>query len=612
MRGVGGTLSPTRAARRKAPSSCCSYSAAPALSLCMSIAFLVFMATHLGGTRDSKVAHSQPTEVSTARKLSGEGVVLRRGYERARRGEGGRKMDLEEELEKDLHAGEPLHERGERERGKRSRTRGGEESFGQPNEVLQSEWMPAQEAKKGAAEGGVKKFSAQQGGEYVIDLGESEWERIQREGGTGGGTSKGGHSEPEIDGEGLRGVEIQGAFSKDKVGKMTKGEVEVNTPHGQGGGFGVQVDKGSSRETAKTNLEYESNSFKVKGALSPMQKAKWSSAGDIGAESIELDNLGQANQRLAWDTTGQHEKEKRFPAAEDSDWPDQVPGAVTVKVEDVGQANLLDSPKSAGSQMYPAQRADSGSRDARQTDRAQVKPPVTEDKDEFETQTSEGSGHSDQVHERPLLWPRDKPTKQVLMVKNFFQHNEIESSGHVLDDEGSSRRMGNDKPSDEDLALAVLPEFGVLSVDSLSARANNLSEADGSLQNVLNRTSNTEAPHLSVIKADNSFQKQERLINGRLEDVTYRQALLRSFQEGLDCMAPGLELFDGNASLMTGASAYGRCAFVGNSGMMRAAERGEEIDGHDVILRSNQAPTKGKWIRRRLGFKGFGYERTDR
>jgi hypothetical protein len=49
------------------------------------------------------------------------------------------------------------------------------------------------------------------------------------------------------------------------------------------------------------------------------------------------------------------------------------------------------------------------------------------------------------------------------------------------------------------------------------------------------------------------------------------------------------------------ARAWGSCAIVGNSGMLRLTEFGKSIDSHDTVLRVNQAPTHG--YSRRVGTK---------
>ena len=46
---------------------------------------------------------------------------------------------------------------------------------------------------------------------------------------------------------------------------------------------------------------------------------------------------------------------------------------------------------------------------------------------------------------------------------------------------------------------------------------------------------------------------------------------------------------------------WGRCAVVGNSGLLRFSEYGKAIDSHDVIVRINQAPIRG--YSRRVGLK---------
>jgi hypothetical protein len=44
---------------------------------------------------------------------------------------------------------------------------------------------------------------------------------------------------------------------------------------------------------------------------------------------------------------------------------------------------------------------------------------------------------------------------------------------------------------------------------------------------------------------------------------------------------------------MDGAQKHKRCALVGNSQQMLFSKRGEEINGYDVVMRLNQAPTYG-------------------
>ena len=38
---------------------------------------------------------------------------------------------------------------------------------------------------------------------------------------------------------------------------------------------------------------------------------------------------------------------------------------------------------------------------------------------------------------------------------------------------------------------------------------------------------------------------------------------------------------------------FNSCALVGNAQRLLLEERGEEIDGHDCVMRLNQAPTMG-------------------
>jgi hypothetical protein len=40
-------------------------------------------------------------------------------------------------------------------------------------------------------------------------------------------------------------------------------------------------------------------------------------------------------------------------------------------------------------------------------------------------------------------------------------------------------------------------------------------------------------------------------------------------------------------------ASWNTCAVVGNSGHLLRSKYGEDIDAHDVVMRMNQAPTKG-------------------
>eukprot|EP00873_Tetraselmis_striata_P002621 jgi/Tetstr1/422885/TSEL_001297.t1 len=60
-----------------------------------------------------------------------------------------------------------------------------------------------------------------------------------------------------------------------------------------------------------------------------------------------------------------------------------------------------------------------------------------------------------------------------------------------------------------------------------------------------------------------------------------------------------------SSDLFGGRRMYGSCAVVGNSGNLRRAEWGAEIDRHEAVFRFNRAPTAGyeKWVGRRTDFR---------
>eukprot|EP00873_Tetraselmis_striata_P002620 jgi/Tetstr1/422884/TSEL_001296.t1 len=60
-----------------------------------------------------------------------------------------------------------------------------------------------------------------------------------------------------------------------------------------------------------------------------------------------------------------------------------------------------------------------------------------------------------------------------------------------------------------------------------------------------------------------------------------------------------------SSDLFGGRRMYGSCAVVGNSGNLRHAEWGAEIDRHEAVFRFNRAPTAGyeKWVGQRTDFR---------
>jgi len=63
--------------------------------------------------------------------------------------------------------------------------------------------------------------------------------------------------------------------------------------------------------------------------------------------------------------------------------------------------------------------------------------------------------------------------------------------------------------------------------------------------------------------------------------------------------------FAANATEIWSKYAWDRCALVGNSGSLLSADFGKEINEHDIVIRFNQAPTKGfeKFVGNRTTFR---------
>lgn len=155
---------------------------------------------------------------------------------------------------------------------------------------------------------------------------------------------------------------------------------------------------------------------------------------------------------------------------------------------------------------------------------------------------------------------------------------------------GSLREQPADLP-DQDLSRAVLSEIS----SQFSEGYGDLPSTGDSLQGAANSLPNNGSSFSAASDGQhsrNGQQSSSQQTRGSLND--FQQELVGAFEEGLACMENGLPLFDGNVTFLAGASTYDSCAFVGNSGMLRAAESGMEIDVHQVVLRSNQAPTKGE------------------
>ena len=144
---------------------------------------------------------------------------------------------------------------------------------------------------------------------------------------------------------------------------------------------------------------------------------------------------------------------------------------------------------------------------------------------------------------------------------------------------------------EQDLSLAVFADTSEAEADSLTVIEGSLSGTNSGSE--LGSSTLSTLERVGVPQSGNLAQLTDDVSGGGSSD-DLPEKLVEAFEEGLACMPVGLPLFDGDASLISGARAYGSCAFVGNAGTLRAAERGGEIDSHDLVLRSNQAPTGGK------------------
>ncbi|KAK3263831.1 hypothetical protein CYMTET_27392 [Cymbomonas tetramitiformis] len=64
-------------------------------------------------------------------------------------------------------------------------------------------------------------------------------------------------------------------------------------------------------------------------------------------------------------------------------------------------------------------------------------------------------------------------------------------------------------------------------------------------------------------------------------------------EDGETLQGMSKKLLPPNAQKAMGHVEWGRCAVVGNSGVLLQSKYGSEIDEHDVVVRLNQAPTQG-------------------
>jgi hypothetical protein len=63
--------------------------------------------------------------------------------------------------------------------------------------------------------------------------------------------------------------------------------------------------------------------------------------------------------------------------------------------------------------------------------------------------------------------------------------------------------------------------------------------------------------------------------------------------------------FASNAAEIWSQHVWDRCALVGNSGSLLSSNQGEEINGYDIVVRFNQAPTRGyeQWVGNKTTFR---------
>jgi hypothetical protein len=58
------------------------------------------------------------------------------------------------------------------------------------------------------------------------------------------------------------------------------------------------------------------------------------------------------------------------------------------------------------------------------------------------------------------------------------------------------------------------------------------------------------------------------------------------------------KLLPASAGAALGHIKWNRCAVVGNAGHLKTSKYGNAIDQHDVVVRLNQAPTKGAFLKK--------------
>jgi hypothetical protein len=489
MRGPGGTLSP-RASRRKT-SGC--YFIAPVLALCLSIAFLILMASGAGQSKEERdlieVSSAQQKHPPNRRELSESGQgsyeeqVLPRGYERARRlGAHARGAKSEADLET---SGEVARE----------------EKLGAERNVHVADKRQASEGKW-QAPAKIDPLQLHWEGE-TLHLGENLWESLQKLESSNGTGFALGDSQFTVPGGRLLQTEAADTLptQSEQQMRMSSEEPSLLSSNPSNFGQGNQLHKNS------IPVGYEEK------PLEEINELKFSDGNQLHHNSVSV-------------------KYKESPL---NSRDIVIQGQTAVKYAKEG---------------------------ARVTD-----------EDEFEMFKMAQVGSSGKGHFA-------RGSKPISLQSFGATH----SPGKVR---GSVRKQPADLP-DQDLSRAVLSELSSQASGDLPRTGDSLQGATNSLPNGGNSFSAaSDGQHL--LNRQQSSSEQTR---GSLND--FQQEIVGAFEEGLACMESGLPLFDGNLTLMTGASAYDSCAFVGNSGMLRAAEDGAKIDGHEVVLRSNQAPTKGK------------------